>query len=88
MIDGCIGNRPEVRRQFPAPKVVKDRETVTFSVNGRTPASAMMELTKKINEAEEAPDFFVVSISHNLFVVPNGFFASAMVVKSSTKPTN
>lgn len=88
MIDGCIGNRPEVRRQFPAPKVVKERETVSFSVTGRTAASAMMELTKKINEAEEASDFFVVSISHNLFTVPNGFFASAMVIKSSVKPSN
>lgn len=88
MIDGCIGNRPQTRRTAPAMPAVKERETVTFSVNGRTPASAMLELTKKINEAEEAPDFFVLSISHNLFTVPNGFFASAMVVKSSTKPVN
>lgn len=75
------GNRkqPQIAK---APAEPKERETFSFSCTGSTPAGAFRQLSKEIAKMEEEPDFFVVSVDHSMLCVPNGFFASAIVVRS------
>lgn len=86
MIDSCMGNRPRSTR--PTVQVEDEpqvRETIYLSLTAPTPAQGLQKLMAKVQEEEKRDDFFVVSIDHHILPVPNGYFVSLVLIKS-TKP--